>query len=508
MGMTQTRRRLITGALALGASNALPLWGSPQLKEDPFSLGVASGEPTPDGIVLWTRLAPKPTNAAAIPAVNIPVTWEIAADEGFSKIVRKGKAVAAPALGHSVHVETAGLQPARWYWYRFVAAGHRSPAGRFRTAPALGETPGKFRFAFASCQQWTQGLWTAYQHMADEDVDLVIHLGDYIYEQGYRGKVRTEGQEETFTLADYRDRYALYKSDALLRQAHARFPWITTWDDHEVSNNYANDIQEKGQPKAEFLKRRAWAYQAYYEHMPLRRAALPKGPDMALYRQLEFGRLIRLHMLDTRQYRTDQPCGDGLKKACADLQNPAQTLLGEAQQKWLDRSLNTSPAVWDLIGQQILVTLQDFDPGADEVFNMDSWSGYPLARQRLVETLAARPKRNAVIITGDVHSSWVGQLHQQAQDVKSPCVAAEFVGTSISSGGDGSETTERSSPVLSVNPQIRYFNGRRGYVRCEVSPKSWRSDYRLIDYVTKPGAPVATKASFIVEPGRLTVEKA
>jgi alkaline phosphatase D len=407
-----------------------------------------------------------------------------------------------------VHVEVGGLKPARWYWYRFEAAGEQSPVGRFKTSPGAGDTPERFRFAFASCQQWTQGLWTAYQHLAEEDVDLVIHLGDYIYEQGYRGTIRKDGHEETFTLADYRNRHALYKGDALLQRAHQRFPWIVTWDDHEVSNNYANDIQEKGQPRDEFMKRRAWAYQAYYEHMPLRKASLPKGPDMALYRRTDFGRLIRLHMLDTRQFRSDQHCGDGLKKACPDLQNPGQTLLGAKQEQWLSGGLQSSNAAWDLLGQQILVTLQDFDPGPDETFNMDSWSGYPLARKRLVDALAARKQRNTVIITGDVHASWVGQLHQQAQDTSSPCVAAEFVGTSISSGGDGLEMNERAEGVLKANPQVRYFNGRRGYVRCDVSAQSWRTDYRCVDYVTRPGAPITTKASFSVAPDKLVVEKA
>lgn len=499
---------MILSALALGASNSLPVWGAPKFKESPLTLGVASGEPTHDGIVLWTRLAPKPQDAAVITAKNIPVKWEIAADEFFKTIVNKNTATATPALAHSVHIEVDGLKPARWYWYRFNAAGHQSPIGRFKTAPALGDTPDKLRFAFASCQQWTQGLWTAYQHMAEEDIDFVVHLGDYIYEQGYKGKIRTEGHEETFTLADYRNRYALYKSDPLLQKAHANFPWITTGDDHEVSNNYANDIQEKGQSREEFMKRRAWACQVFFEHMPLRRASLPKGPDMTLYRQRQFGKLVNLHMLDTRQYRTGQPCNDNISKACEDLKNPAQTLLGDTQQKWLDKGLNDSQAAWDLIGQQIMVTFQDFDPGPGEVSNMDSWSGYPLARKRLVETLAARTKRNAVIITGDVHSSWIGQLHEEPQDLKSQCVAAEFVGTSISSGGDGYDTNDRTEKMLAVNPQIRYFNGRRGYVRCEVTPKTWRTDYRLLDYIVKPGSPIATKASFTVEPGRLRVEKA
>ena len=293
--MRLTRRDLFASALALGASNSLPVWAKPKLAF-PFTLGVASGEPLPDGIVLWTRLMGSP-----MPDANIPVKWQIAEDEGFKKVARKGQAMAAPALAHSVHVEAGGLKPGRWYWYRFEADGHRSPAGRFRTAPAAGETPAQMRFAFASCQQWTQGLWTAYQHMAEEDLDRVIHLGDYIYEQGYRGDVRPEGKEEIFTLEQYRGRHALYKSDPLLQRAHARFAWMTTWDDHEVSNNYANDAQEKGQPREEFLKRRGAGYQAYYEHMPLRRATLPQGPDMRLYRRADFGGLMRLHMLDTRQ---------------------------------------------------------------------------------------------------------------------------------------------------------------------------------------------------------------
>lgn len=499
-------RRTFASALALAASNALPVLAQPKIG-NPFSLGVASGEPMPDGAVLWTRVVPGNESARArIARKNVAVRWEVAEDEGFKKIAAKGKAVAAPSLAHSVHVELRGLQAGRWYWYRFVAAGERSSIGRFKTAPAAGAAVDRFRFAFASCQQWTQGLFTAYQHMADEDIDLVIHLGDYIYEQGYNGKIRTEGQAETFTLEDYRARYALYKSDEMLQAAHARFAWMTTWDDHEVSNNYANDVQEKGQAREEFLKRRGWAYQVFYEHQPLRRASLPRGADMALYRRADFGSLIRLHMLDTRQYRSDQVCGDGLKKACTELNNPAQTLMGAAQEKWFGEGFQTSKARWDLIGQQIMVTQQDFDPGPDEVFNMDSWSGYPLARRRLVETLASRPGANPVIITGDVHNSWAGQVHKQPQDLTSPCVAAEFIGTSISSGGDGAERNERVEKMLPANPQIRYFNGKRGYVRCEVTRETWRTDYRGVEYVTRPGSPIATKASFTIAPGRMVIE--
>jgi alkaline phosphatase D len=502
-----TRRDTLSALLALGAANPLPVRSAPKLDGDPFRLGIASGEPTADGIVLWTRLAPKPMEPSSMPNANIPVKWEIAEDEAFQKLAQKGTAMATPMLAHSVHVEARGLKPWRWYWYRFQAGGHRSMTGRFRTAPAPGDRPERIRLAFASCQQWTQGLWTAYQHMAAEELDLVLHLGDYIYEQGYRGEVRTEGRAETFTLTDYRNRHALYKTDPLLQRAHASFAWMVTWDDHEVSNNYAADVQEKGQPRAEFLERRASAYQAYYEHMPLRASSIPAGSRMALYRRLDFGRLMRVHMLDTRQYRTDQPCGDGLKKACGDLRDARQTLLGPDQERWLDEGLRSSEADWDVLAQQILMTLQDFDPGPEEMFNMDSWSGYPLARKRLLETLASREKKNAIVLTGDVHSNWAGQLHLDAQDLSTQCLAAEFVGTSISSGGDGMDSTKRAEDVLSANPQVRYFNGQRGYVRCEVTAQSWRTDYRVLPYVTRPGAPITTHSSFTVEPGRLILTR-
>jgi alkaline phosphatase D len=501
-----SRRELFAAALALGTSNSLPLRADPKLVGYPFTLGVASGEPSPDGIVLWTRLAPWLAIGGGMPPENVEVRWAIAADESFKQVLRLGKEVATPALAHSVHAEIGGLEPARWYWYRFEAAGEASPVGRFRTAPASGAPVDRLRFAVASCQQWTQGLYTAYLHMAEEDLDAVLHLGDYIYEQGYKGTVRPEGREETFTLQDYRNRYALYKSDPLLQEAHHRFPWITVWDDHEVSNNYAKDIQENGEPRDEFLKRRASAYQAHYEHMPLRRNTRPRGPGMGLYRRLDFGSLMRLHMLDTRQYRTDQVCGDGSKIACPELDNKDQTLLGSRQEKWLEQGLEKSGATWDVLGQQILMTLQDFDPGPGETFNMDSWSGYPLARKRLVDKLHSL-NRGVVVLTGDVHASWVGEVHTEPLEMKSPCVAAEFVATSISSGGDGVDMTPRAEAMMPVNPQVRYYNGRRGYIRCDVNAKTWRSDYRLLDYVTRPGSRIKTAASFVVEPGQLRPER-
>jgi Phosphodiesterase/alkaline phosphatase D len=455
----------------------------------------------PDGAVLWTRLAPKPLKGGGMPEMNVPVDWMVSEDESMRRIVRRGTAMATPALAHSVHVEVGGLAPGRWYWYQFRTGSEISPIGRFRTAPALGADVEAIRFAFASCQSYTYGYYTAYQHMSEENLDFVLHLGDYIYEKSYAGKTRQHLVPEVFTLAEYRNQYALYKSDPLLQKAHAAFPFITTWDDHEVSNNYADFRHERDMPKEEFLKRREAAYQAYYEHLPLRRASLPSGPNMRLYRRLDFGRLLRLHVLDTRQYRTDQPCGDGQKPACDEVRVPGQTMLGSAQEKWLENGLMNSKALWNALGQQVMFTHQDFDPGDGERYNMDSWSGYHLARERVVEVLSRKPSLNPVILTGDVHSNWVGEVRTDIRNPESWCVATEFVGTSISSGGDGVDMRPGLEKVLSHNPQIRFFNGQRGYVRCEVTKKHWRADYRIVERVTEPGAPIRTRASFAVEVG-------
>ena len=297
----------------------------PKFSGYPFRLGVASGDPLPDGVVLWTRLAPKPLaddGHGGMPDRNVPVRWEVAADEGFRKVVRRGTEVARPELAHSVHVEVEGLAPARWYYYRFKAGDEISPVGRTRTAPAPGAKVSELSFAFASCQQFEHGYFTAYRRMAEEDLDLVVHLGDYIYEYGPNeyvapgGNVRQHVGEEIQSLADYRQRHAQYKGAPNLRRAHAAFPWIVTWDDHDAENNYADEISENDDPPEVFLRRRANAYQAYYEHMPLRRSSVPRGPDMRLYRRLTYGDLAEFNVLDTRQYRSDQPCGDDFPDDC------------------------------------------------------------------------------------------------------------------------------------------------------------------------------------------------
>ncbi len=479
---------------------------------DPFTLGVASGDPLPDGVVLWTRLAPDPLAGGGMPPRPVPVDWELAEDESFRRVVRSGTATADPSFAHSVHVEVDGLEPASWYFYRFRAGGAISPAGRTRTAPT--GAPDRLRLAVASCQHYEQGLYTAYQHMAAEDLDLVLHVGDYIYESDTppdRPRLRQHNSTEPVTLDEYRNRYALYKSDPSLQAAHAAFPWIATWDDHDVESNYANLIPElpnptegpAQDPRAGFPARRAAAYQAYYEHLPLRRPQRPKGADLRLYRHLAFGDLADLRVLDTRQYRTDQPCEDGRRAPrCAGAFDPAATMTGPAQERWLLDGLSSSRARWRVVPQQLPIFQRDFTAGPERAFDMDRWDGYPAARDRILGFIAARQIPDVIVLSGDIHAFFASDLKADYDDASSPTVGAEFVATSISSAGDGFDTTPDDDKLLAESPHVRFHNRRRGYLRCEVTPGLWRTDMRAVDVVTVPGAPVTTKASFVVENGR------
>ena len=499
------RRDLLTGGLALlGLGAVRRATGGSLFQPSVFPLGVASGDPTPDGVVLWTRLALDPLQGGGMPPEDVEVVWEVARDERMADVVQRGTTLASATLGHSVHVEVDGLEPGRWYWYRFRTGVDESTVGRTRTLPAPGAPADRLRFAFASCQHYEQGYYTAYRHMIEDDLDLVFHLGDYIYEyEGREGRVRMHTGDEIELLDDYRNRYALYRSDPDLQAAHAAFPWVVTWDDHEVDNNYANDVsEEEGLPAELFLRRRAAAYQAYYEHMPLRRASLPNGPDLQLYRAFDWGNLASFHVLDTRQFRTDQPCGDRRGVVCDGIYDPAATLLGETQERWLMDGLDGSTARWNVIPQQIMMARIDFTPGDGESYAMDVWAGYEAARRRLMEFLATRQPANPVVLTGDIHSNWVTDLKVDYGDPAAPVVGTEFVGTSISSSGDGADTRDTTAALLAENPWIRFYNGQRGYVRCDLTPERCRADYQVLEYVTRPGSPISTRASFLVEDGR------
>ncbi|MCI0335102.1 MAG: alkaline phosphatase D family protein [Planctomycetes bacterium] len=506
--------------LAYAASlSALPLLGrrataarrANSFADDPFTVGVASGDPTERGVVLWTRLAPRPLEpGGGLSPENVEVTWEVARDDAMRDVVSRGTTVATPQLGHSVHVEVDNLAPDRWYWYRFRAGDAESPVGRARTMPAADATPTELRFAFASCQHYESGLYTAYEHMAKDELDLVFHLGDYIYEgAGEDGGVRKHVGMEIHSLDDYRIRHAQYKSDPLLQAMHARCPWMVTWDDHELDNDYANDISEEaGIDPAKFLQRRANAYQAYYEMMPLRSTSLPSGPNMQLYRKVSFGRLAEFLVLDTRQYRTDQPYGGDRHEIDDAAKSPDGTMLGAAQLEWTQKSLVESTARWNVLAQQVMMAMVGLVAGEDQGYSMEKWPGYAHERGRLIQFLADRQISNPVVLTGDIHSNWVNDLRVDDRQSVAPVIATEFVGTSLSSDGDGIETPRKLAATIAENPCVRFYNAERGYVRCTVTPASWRSDFRVVPYVTRPGAPVTTRASFVVESGQLGAKQA
>ena len=416
---------------------AWPVARRPRLAGDPFTLGVASGDPTADACVIWTRLAPDPlAPLGGMEQVRVALGWEVAHDEAFTEVVRRGTYTAAPELGHSVHVDVPGLEPDRWYFYRFTLGDGPSPVGRLRTMPAVGAaTP--LDFAFASCQHWEQGLYTALEHMSREELDLVAFLGDYIYEGvSSTPPVRPHHLREVLTLDDYRSRYAQYKTDPALQAAHARCPWIVTWDDHEVDNNYAGLTGENAFESEEQMRaRRAAGYQAWWENQPVRAPRARSWADLNIERSFDWGSLARLWFLDTRQYRSHQACGGGTRRVpCGEWADPSRTMLGDAQERWLVDGMAGSQARWQVLAQQIMMAPFDGDPGPDTVTSMDQWSGYPVARDRLLGAIAERAPGRTVVVTGDIHSNWVNDLRSGFDRPDRPVVATEFVGTAITSG--------------------------------------------------------------------------
>lgn len=510
------RRNFIVGGGILGVLPWLPL-AAQDLNSDhkkstfdlnPFTLGVASGDPAPDGFVIWTRLAPKPLEGGGMPTENVAVKWQVAGDDNFRDIVQSGTTLATPQLAHSVHVEIQGLKPDRWYWYRFQVGEVTSPIGRARTSPERDAIPDQLRLAVTSCQNFEDGYFTGFQRMAEEDLDLVIHLGDYIYEfPAKNDRVRRHVGQELSSLDDYRNRHAQYKTDPWLQAMHAKCPWLVVWDDHEVENNYAGSISQHPEIlPVDFLMRRANAYQAYYEHMPLRRRSLPAGPAMKIYRTIPFGRLVSFQMLDTRQYRCDQPQGDGTKPLGHGALDPETSVLGDEQEQWLMRGLIRSTARWNVLAQQVMMARVDRVPGPSSLYSMDQWSGYDAARNRLLKYIAERRIPNPIVLTGDIHSNWVNDLLVDFNQLDSAPVASEFVCTSITSGGNGRRNLEFAELLQRENPFVKFQNEERGYVSCTVTPDAWRADYQVIEVIDRPNAPRITRASFVVEQGKPGVE--
>ncbi|MFM8186881.1 MAG: alkaline phosphatase D family protein [Pirellula sp.] len=486
----------LAGQIAPGALRTKISWSS-----DPFTLGVASGDPTSNGMVLWTRLALDPVEFGVNPQEPIEVVWELSDDPSMKTILKSGKVIATPTLGHSVHVEVHGLESNRWYWYRFQSGDAVSPVGRTRTAPGSEQLVDELRFAFASCQHYESGLYTAYEHMIGEPLDLVLHLGDYIYEgPPGRSGLRKHNSPEIVSLNDYRNRYGLYKSDEHLRAAHAYAPWLVVWDDHEFDNNCAGLISEElwVDPR-EYAIRRANAYQAYYENQPLRASAMPVGADMKLYRDVSFGKLASFAMLDTRQYRSDQPNGDGAKKLEGAVFHPKSTLLGPSQEAWLNAHLQDSQARWNILGQQVMMGRVGRVNGDSKLYSMDQWSGYDAPRKRLLTQIQQLQSANTVVLTGDIHSNWANELHLDFDKPEQAPVAVEFVGTSISSGGNGFDKNKQEADLFRENPFVKFHNAERGYVSCRVTKDQWQTFYRTVAFVDRPGAELQTRAEFVVE---------
>jgi alkaline phosphatase D len=506
---------VVTAATSVGVTGYARA-DAPGVKGDPFLLGVASGDPAPDGFVIWTRLALDPLaedGLGGMPNRNVPVQWEVAEDEKMTRVVARGEERAVPDSAHSVHVELFGLRPGREYFYRFRTGNQLSPVGRALTTPAAAETPAALTMAFASCAQYEHGWFTAYRRMAEDTPDLVLHLGDYQYEYtsgGYTsdtGLVRSLDGPETVTLANYRQRHAQYKADADLQAAHAIAPWLVVWDDHEVDNNWAGTIPEntdaaQGNDTTEnFLARRAAAFQAYYENMPLRPSSTPRGHDMTIFRRIRWGNLANFHMLDTRQYRDDQAAGDGWKKNVAERHDEARTLTGTEQEQWLLDGFRTSTAQWDFLGQQVFFAEQDKDPSPDgNAVSMDGWDGYAASRRRITQGWVDSPVRNAVVLTGDVHRHWANDIKVDFADPDAPVVGSELVCTSITSNGNGTGATQVDH--MPANPHLKFHNDRRGYVRTTITPDTVHADFRVLDSVTEPDAPVSTAASFAIVSGQ------
>lgn len=509
-----TRRQLLNVAWKLGAAAvahpvlSTSVLSQPLFRTYPFPLGVASGDPLPNGVVLWTRLAPEPLDGGGMPMANVDVAWEVARDRAFAQIVHKGTTIARPELGHSVHVEAEGLEPSREYFYRFRVGGEVSPIGRTKTAPPEGLRVDRVRFAVCGCSHYETGYFTAYKRIAAEQFDFVFHTGDYIYEgraDGGRNPalVRQHQGSEIYTLVDYRNRYAQYRLDPDLRAAHASTPFIVTPDDHEVDNDYAGNEDENGTPPEVFLLRRAAAYQAFYEAMPLRRTALPSGPDIRLYRRLRFGSLLDLMLLDTRQYRSDQVCGGTTATGCTAAHDPARTILGPAQEQWLFQQLATVNATWTTIGQQVPTFARSMIKANPKgQYSMDKWDGYTSSRARLYARLTETKAANPVLLSGDVHVHFGADLKADYDNPKSPVVGVEFTNTSITSGGDGSDVSGNWEAIRGDNPHIKYHSARRGYIACTATPATMTAEFKVLDRVTVADAPDRTGGTLVVEAGK------
>jgi alkaline phosphatase D len=451
------------------------------LPADPFTLGVTSGDPDDRSAVLWTRLLTE----QRLPE-EVSVEWEVAGDEDFGEIRASGSVPARAAEGHSVHVVVELDGPA---WYRFHAGGWTSPSGRVVPTPSA--TAESLRLATANCQNWEEGFYAAHRDLAEWAPDLVVFLGDFIYEYAGQpvgqGRVRSHDGAEVVDVDSYRSRYAQYLADPDLQAARAACPWLVIWDDHEVENNYAALVPENPSESAGFPARRAAAYQVWWEHMPVR---LPPPHDGAAYpiqRRVRWGDLADLILLDGRQHRSDQACNDAVFDTgppCPEALVPSRTMLGRRQEEWLGEELATAAGRWTVLGQQTV--LSDFRLPNGAILNYDQWDGYAPARDRLLAEAATADR--VVVLTGDIHLAAVGNLAG---------VGVEFVTASISS--DNGLDPALQIALAGFNGIVDAEIGHRGYTRHTVTADSWTAEYRAVADVAAADSPVSTWRTFQVD---------
>ena len=524
------RRHLIMLGVVSAAAAGLPrgAWSQVRFVANPFTLGVASGSPSSDSLVLWTRLQGKGSAWNSLAQGPIAVRWELAQDEQFARMVQSGQVLATPELAQSVHAEVAGLESDRWYFYRFRSGDAISPIGRTRTFPKPDAVVDRLRLAYASCQKWEDGYFTAWRHMREENLDAVLFLGDYIYEYpGTSSRLRSPRGGWVLDLDDYRARYAQYKGDVDLQAMHAACPWLVTWDDHEVQNDYAgvqagNSGFADPSVAANFLARRAAAYQAWYEHMPVHSsvllqglAGLSRGAEMRIYQRVEYGRLASLYLLDGRQYKDPQVCNKGEAlgssvinpASCASWNDPQRSLLGQQQERWLYQEFGQARSRqthWNVLGQPTLLGQRNFKSGAGQILWNDGWDGYPAARSRLTDALRATRVANPVVLGGDVHENWVGHVKADYADPKSASIGVEFCGTSITSRTGGAA---KAAEILAANPHFVFADAqRKGYGVVEFTPDHLSTTLRVVDDVMRQDTRVETLARFTVQAGRPMVE--
>ncbi len=490
------------------ALGAVPRW-----QVDPFSLGVASGQPQSGSVVLWTRLRISEPDAG-LKAQSLEVVCEVFADASLRQPLRQWRVQTDANRGHSVHVVAHGLKPGRPYWYRFVCGNAISPVGRARTSPAADEAVARLRMGLASCQHYEQGFFAAHRDMAQTGLDLVLFVGDYIYESSNpKFMLRKHEGGVPKLLDEYRERHAQYKTDTDLQACHAAHTWVMTWDDHEVVNDYANDLDRNFTDPQTFLRRRAAAYQAYFEHMPLRLGPDPvNASQMRIHDRMPWGKLADLWTLDCRQYRDHQACldpnrgGGRVVVGCDALNDSSRSMLGAAQEQWFYEGLTHSARRWKLVAQSTQMSSSGVNTPLGRSAFTDGWDGYPQARARLLRTVAQAGVQNVLMLGGDVHMNVAAQLRVQANDERSPVVAGEIVTTSVTSRGLGEKLLAQ---IRDNNPDILHARSdERGFTLLDVRPDRVTADFRTTPNPAQANGVFRSQGQWFIRSGVPGVQKA